>query len=395
MRHAIPAWSALGLAALSALAACAKKDPLYCDPGTPCTDPDRPFCDDQGEYAASDGIKHTCIPYPWDGGPSADAGPACTPGEWVLDTIDDRKVEAWPNLAVDSAGTVHVAYSVGHPGVLHYARGRAGSWMSMETPEAGGFYPQLVIDSSSILHLVHGGSPGGLRYLRKGVNDEDFEYELAAPEEAFDIAFDLDTANKPVACFLDGNAGGPAKCLERTVDTWEAIEPPRDEYTSGASLAFDSSNTMHFVADGLVYFSRTDDVWSAEETIGGAPAAYTPVAVDSDDIPHVAFPSGTLRHAYRAGPNDWQSDTVDGAVDADSPALFIDRDDVLHVAYVDLTNSNLKYARRHGDRWSTETVDGTATIPATPKLFVDANGAPHIVYFDANDEDLRYAYLCP
>jgi hypothetical protein len=75
--------------------------------------------------------------------------------------------------------------------------------------------------------------------------------------------------------------------------------------------------------------------------------------------------------------------------------LFIDRNDVLHVAYVDVTNSNLKYARWDGQEWSTETVDATATVPATPKLFVDESGTPHIVYTDRNDQDLRYAYLCP
>jgi hypothetical protein len=57
-------------------AACLKKDPLYCDENTPCTDPARPFCDLEGQYAASEGIKRTCIPDPFpDGGlDEADAG---------------------------------------------------------------------------------------------------------------------------------------------------------------------------------------------------------------------------------------------------------------------------------------------------------------------------------
>jgi alpha-tubulin suppressor-like RCC1 family protein len=57
---------------LASASACSKKDPLYCDPDTPCTDPDLPFCDHNGEYPASDGIKHTCIPDPFpDAGPDA------------------------------------------------------------------------------------------------------------------------------------------------------------------------------------------------------------------------------------------------------------------------------------------------------------------------------------
>ena len=56
--------------------ACKVKDPLYCDQNTPCMDADRPFCDLEGEYPASDGIKKTCIPDPFsgtDGGVSFDA----------------------------------------------------------------------------------------------------------------------------------------------------------------------------------------------------------------------------------------------------------------------------------------------------------------------------------
>jgi len=68
-----PAWCLCCL--LLAAHGCAKKDPLYCDENTPCTDPERPFCDVEGAYPASDGIKKTCIASPFDAGPSGDAGP--------------------------------------------------------------------------------------------------------------------------------------------------------------------------------------------------------------------------------------------------------------------------------------------------------------------------------
>lgn len=65
-----------GIAALICLAGCKETSELYCcstlesceSSGSsklvPCTDPARPFCDDQGEFAASDGIRNTCIPDP-------------------------------------------------------------------------------------------------------------------------------------------------------------------------------------------------------------------------------------------------------------------------------------------------------------------------------------------
>lgn len=302
----------------------------------------------------------------------------------------------FPTVVVDGTGEVHAAYSVGQPGVLFYARGRAGSWHVVETPESGGFYPQIAIDSSAVLHLVHGGYPGGLRYLRKGLQDDEFEYELVASPLAFDIGFALDASDEPVACFFDGDSGGAPKCFEHSTGAWEALDPPRPETTGGISIAIDSSNTLHFVADGVIYFSRQGGEWSAEEEVSTV-GSYPPVAVGDDGVPHVAYAEerGDIRHAYRAGADNWIRDTVEHTVQGKAPTLFIDRNDVLHVAYVDVTNSNLKYARLDGDTWSTETVDPSATIPDTPKLFVDESGTPHIVYVDTNDADLRYAYLCP
>lgn len=45
-------------------AGCKTYDPLYCDATQDCTDPDRPFCDLNGDYPASDGVARTCIPDP-------------------------------------------------------------------------------------------------------------------------------------------------------------------------------------------------------------------------------------------------------------------------------------------------------------------------------------------
>src|SRR5687767_5284898 len=46
------------------LVGCKAYDPLYCDQEKPCNDPDRPFCDLNGDYPASEGVARTCIPEP-------------------------------------------------------------------------------------------------------------------------------------------------------------------------------------------------------------------------------------------------------------------------------------------------------------------------------------------
>jgi alpha-tubulin suppressor-like RCC1 family protein len=96
-------------AALLATVSCKVKDPLYCDSDTPCTDSERPFCDLNGEYPASEGIKHTCIADPFgagnaDGGPSGDAGGERTivqleTGEYEsCAVLSDGAVRCWGDL---------------------------------------------------------------------------------------------------------------------------------------------------------------------------------------------------------------------------------------------------------------------------------------------------------
>jgi alpha-tubulin suppressor-like RCC1 family protein len=67
-------WMAL-LIVVHLWSGCLKRDPLYCDESTPCTDPARPYCDLEGQFPAAEGIKRTCIPDPFpDGGSDGDGG---------------------------------------------------------------------------------------------------------------------------------------------------------------------------------------------------------------------------------------------------------------------------------------------------------------------------------
>jgi len=57
---------ASALAAALAWSACTKANPRFCDEETPCTDPDRPFCDLDGSTPASEGTSNSCVPAPDD-----------------------------------------------------------------------------------------------------------------------------------------------------------------------------------------------------------------------------------------------------------------------------------------------------------------------------------------
>ncbi len=54
----------LSFVAVASLAGCVAEDPLACDVDNICSDADKPFCDVDGVYPLSNGLRFTCIPRP-------------------------------------------------------------------------------------------------------------------------------------------------------------------------------------------------------------------------------------------------------------------------------------------------------------------------------------------
>ena len=88
-----------------ALAGCTKTDPLYCDEATPCGDSERPFCDLEGEYAESEGIKRTCIADPDFSIALADEDAQVRIGsELQLEVTVDRKASFPADVTITASG---------------------------------------------------------------------------------------------------------------------------------------------------------------------------------------------------------------------------------------------------------------------------------------------------
>jgi hypothetical protein len=76
-----------------------------------------------------------------------------------------------------------------------------------------------------------------------------------------------------------------------------------------------------------------------------------------------------------------------------STSIAIDAQGVPHVSYADLTNGNLKYARRSAGVWTKETADGSANFVGTnTSIELDANGNPQVSYYDGTTRDLKFAW---
>lgn len=64
-------------------------------------------------------------------------------------------------------------------------------------------------------------------------------------------------------------------------------------------------------------------------------------------------------------------------------SIAVDQDGNPHIAYYDATNTALKYAKKTGSSWSTQTVDNSGDVGECTDIVIDPDGYPHIGCFSA------------
>lgn len=104
--------------------ACSHKVELYCDESTPCTDPERPFCDINGQYEASEFIGNTCIPDPFgnaDAGVNVDADPLAPDADPNAPDADPNAPDADPGEVADGGADPIVADVAHVPSAAEFA----------------------------------------------------------------------------------------------------------------------------------------------------------------------------------------------------------------------------------------------------------------------------------
>ena len=173
-----------------------------------------------------------------------------------------------------------------------------------------------------------------------------------------------------------------------------------------SSFALDSNDDPHmsyYDADGrnlmyYYYYTPTEtsyiEITIPVDTTGDV-GAYTSLALDSNENPHISYydvTNGDLKYAIIEG-STCTTETVDSTGDVGSySSLALDSNNNAHIIYYDATNHDLKYARWTGTAWTTEIVDSTGNVGAYASLALDSNNNPHTSYFDGYpNNNLKYA----
>ena len=93
------------------------------------------------------------------------------------------------------------------------------------------------------------------------------------------------------------------------------------------------------------------------------------------------------------GATPFTIETVDGPTNVGGAAtsLALDSSGNPHITYHDSPAGDLKYAKKSGAGWITETVDAAGVVGFYSSLALDAQGSPRVAYWDQSNLDLKYA----
>lgn len=178
------------LAVISLPVGCTVHDPLYCDPQTPCTDPERPFCDLEGIYPGSDGHGRSCVPNPFDAMVGVDAA---VDGAVADSPPEDGPLPSYLLTVTASAGGAVSGPGIACGGDCTESFPAGSTVMLLATPDAGMVFTgwagactgavgsvcsvEMTADQSAAASFVPSGSLLWLRQL--GGTQPDTSYGVA------------------------------------------------------------------------------------------------------------------------------------------------------------------------------------------------------------------------
>lgn len=147
----------------------------------------------------------------------------------------------------------------------------------------------------------------------------------------------------------------------------------------------------------VAYSDDNGETWTTSDVIdGGAQRLdyYSAIAIDSNDLIHIAYAGATLVH--RSRPSDlssgWSAEhtILNALIDAGgSSSLVIDSNDDLHVLYTDGYNLYYKKSADSGGTWSGATTLYSADYVYYHFMAIDKDDNIHVV-FDKNAGQVLY-----
>ncbi len=348
--------------------------------------------------------------------------------QWVEDTIDaDNSVGWWNSMRLDSQGDSQVSYYDLSSGKLKFATGSLYNWAvefvdDMGIPPLGtpltqvGGYTSLVLDKADRPNIVYYDITNNvLKFAKPNLWDmQTAATPAGALQEPGRPNIAIDVAGLPHIAYGDGT-------INYTFNDgflWQVNPPPDPSPDTGAfatiATNYYGNNAWPYIAyydttNMQLMYNRLDGLgWLANpvivDTLGDV-GKYASIAIWQNDntnpqdlVLHIAYfdeDQDDLKYARLTKDGGGRVEVVDsGGAVGPYPFIALDANGVPHISYYDISNKDLKYASRLGnDNWSTMVVDSLGKVGLFSSLAIDSHGNPHIAYFDDSYDDLRYTYF--
>jgi hypothetical protein len=334
---------------------------------------------------------------------------------WQTEIVDDSCAAATAgstSLVLDDAGRPRVSYGCVEFSppyyfydVLRYAWYDGAAWQ-IEGVGKGGTESSLALDSAGLPRIGYVySSDGSLRYTH--YDGTSWVDEAVDGEEGGFPSLALDTTGQPWISYgrIDSYYGTRELRLARYEGgVWKlAVLDTTSDTGSGPDLALDSAGEPHVsyiscyaIWCSLRYAQPQGPGWQAEilQPVGGGTC--NSLALDAADRPHMSYCDEVFNLWYMVlDGTGWHTETVDSVGGVGFGAsLALDSAGRPGISYYDVTNGDLRYARRTDQGWHVEIVDYDQR-GATTSLVLDAAGRPHISYELSRPgiAILKYAYF--
>ena len=279
---------------------------------------------------------------------------------WDISTIDSSS-SSYPSLALDAAGSPHVAYIYTPPGGiirLRYASwdASAGTWQVQMLDNKPSFYPSLALDKAGYPHISYGDmNNGDLKYVYWDASANQWRFQTVDSAGVVGLwtVIKIDALGRPHIAYYDQTNGNP-KYAYWDASTWHIETVADEQWVSEISMALDKTASPHLSYlepsyDLIKYAHRNPDTgqWQVQSLGLAYDAGTSSLALDKDGNPGITYEVRGLQYTYRDPQTGaWKTETVDPSSRAGSSSLVIDDQGNPHIAYTDGEGGRVLYAWR-------------------------------------------------
>ncbi|MGA9524960.1 MAG: hypothetical protein WBV82_26110 [Myxococcaceae bacterium] len=208
----------------------------------------------------------------------------------------------------------------------------------------------------------------------------------------------LGPGGEPHVCAFQLNASALV-CLEMGASDWEGDLVDTVSSSSPPSAAVDANGGIHVAyydptQRQLVYSVRGASGWARQTVDASGNAGQFPsLALDAQGRPHIAYfdaSTQALKHARWTG-SAWSIESVHSGPIRRGIALALDLQGHPRIAFHNAAGNSLDLASSTGPAWNVETIDAAVGTDTEVSMAIDATGRLHVAYIDWTNSMLRYA----